>query len=117
MKLGNEFLIVVQPQYYERAKAFVVEFLSGDIFIDDDVYFGKRSAEGLEICISQEMDAPTEEEYEKGIWMSFHSDNFEKSTAELQKFGVREVKGGDKSACFFSFPSDPVFKLVNSKGS
>lgn len=112
MKLGQEYLITVKPQSLDQAKSFLKTFFPEQVFIDDGYYYGVKDMDDNEICICSEEYALTEEQYEKGVWLSFTSSSFDAVVPKLKAFGVREVKGGDKHAFFFSFPGGPVIKLI-----
>lgn len=115
MKLAKEFLIAVRPESYPRAKAFLTEFINGDVFIDDGYYYGVKDKLQNELCICCEETAPTEDEYQRGIWLSFQTNDFANTVNKLKHVEIREIKGGDSNAFFFSFPGGPVFKLINGE--
>lgn len=109
---GANMSIPVRPGAREKAERFIETVLKCKKSFYDDSYTCYHFPNGQIFGLTPRADAPTEEEYEKSIWLECVADDFESTKKAAIEFGVREVQGGMLDAFFFNIPGGPVVRLV-----
>ena len=105
----------VKPEFRERAELFFGEVINCPQIMKNESYSCYRFINGQVMGITPDENAPTEEEYEKSIWLELVTSDFESTKKRIIDFGVREVKGGMKDAFFFNSPGGVVFRLISEE--
>lgn len=113
--LGANMSMPVRPAMRKKAEEFFEQVLGAKKSFYDDVYSCYHLANGYVIGITSRSDAPTEEDYEKSMWLELLAEDFDATKKKAQDFGVRQVNGGMMDAYFFNIPGGPVVRLVDAK--
>ena len=114
IEFGVGISMTIKPERRLKAEEFFAKVLGLPETMKNANYSCYQFPNGQTFGITPDDSAPTEEEYEKGIWLELTTTDFEATKKRLTEFGVREVPGGMKEAFFFNMPGGVVFRLIRS---